>query len=657
MQLIRSILFGSIVLVGTAQATPLSPASTVSPGGLAQSVTVSDPCTTYSWGATPNAQSYEILVYDAAWNADSDHDSQLASGIEVLRKDIAAPASSWTPAGDQCLLAGGSYVWFLRAHAGEQAGEWSVGRLFEVDLENGQLADAVERELFNQLQKPETWSKVLNQVLQTHSSLNVRMVSAAKRQKANSSRTRDATKSGSTSGLATQTAEGKASVTATFPNSRDFRISGSNGVVFDDPAGLGSPGRIPAEGPGSRFMWYPAKRALRAGHVTSTQWDDANVGLDSIALGWNSTASGESSIAIGEFTTATFKATAMGFGATANARYSTAIGTATTSGLFSIAMGVGTNAKSYGETAIGLYPTDYVPASAIGWESSDRLFVIGNGRSSLDDSLDSDAMVVLKNGNVGFGTSTPDELLHIEGDNPRLLLFGENSNPEINFRVTGDLNGDRWAIYKDSTGGDLRFFQGGDKLTLEDSTGRVGIGTTAPDQLLSVNGNASKVGGGSWATFSDRRLKDIGDDYALGLDVISKLKPVYFRYKAENPRGLPSNEEYVGFIAQQVQQVIPDAVTVADDGHLRFDMHLVNVAMVNAIRELKEQNQAQNLQVQVLTELNRSQQKKISRLEQVNSQQQLEANASRVLMETEMAVLRAEMRQLRDQVKKGLPSP
>src|SRR5207302_3989794 len=41
------------------------------------------------------------------------------------------------------------------------------------------------------------------------------------------------------------------------------------------------------------------------------------------------------------------------------------------------------------------------------------------------------------------------------------------------------------------------------------SIGRVGIGTTIPDQSLSVDGDASKIGGGSWLNFSDERLKNI----------------------------------------------------------------------------------------------------------------------------------------------------
>src|SRR5206468_9704453 len=62
------------------------------------------------------------------------------------------------------------------------------------------------------------------------------------------------------------------------------------------------------------------------------------------------------------------------------------------------------------------------------------------------------------------------------------------------------------------------------------SIGRVGIGTTAPDQTLSVNGDASKVGGGSWLTFSDERLKNIRGNFNSGLKAVMQLQPLRYQY-------------------------------------------------------------------------------------------------------------------------------
>ena len=68
------------------------------------------------------------------------------------------------------------------------------------------------------------------------------------------------------------------------------------------------------------------------------------------------------------------------------------------------------------------------------------------------------------------------------------------------------------------------------------------------------------------------------------------LQPVRFNYKAGNSRGLPSEVEQIGFVAQEVQKVFPEAVNEGEDGLLDFNMHPVNVAMINAIKELKNDN-------------------------------------------------------------------
>ena len=130
------------------------------------------------------------------------------------------------------------------------------------------------------------------------------------------------------------------------------------------------------------------------------------------------------------------------------------------------------------------------------------------------------------------------------------------------------------------------------RLHINDA-GNVSIGgQNATEKLvvegnLRVNGNASKPGGGSFSSASDARLKDIHGRYEYGLKEILDLKTVRFSYKKDNPLSLPSNTQEIGFIAQEVQKVIPDAVTLAKDGYFEFNIHPINVAMVNAIKELK----------------------------------------------------------------------
>ncbi|MCP3054942.1 tail fiber domain-containing protein, partial [Aurantimonas marianensis] len=85
--------------------------------------------------------------------------------------------------------------------------------------------------------------------------------------------------------------------------------------------------------------------------------------------------------------------------------------------------------------------------------------------------------------------------------------------------------------------------------------GSVALGTNGNQVIaLNKNGSASKPGGGDWAASSDERLKDIDGVYKSGLDEIVRLKPKRFHYKADNPRGEPSDREFIGLVAQEAQE-------------------------------------------------------------------------------------------------------
>ena len=121
------------------------------------------------------------------------------------------------------------------------------------------------------------------------------------------------------------------------------------------------------------------------------------------------------------------------------------------------------------------------------------------------------------------------------------------------------------------------------------SNGRVGIGTSTPDQLLSVNGDASKAGGGSWQTFSDTRLKNISGPFKSGLNAVMRLQPLRYQYRPNNAVGIPSNGEHIGLAAQSVQKVIPEAVTANANGFLMVNNDPIIWTMLNAIKEQQQQ--------------------------------------------------------------------
>ncbi|MGC4102999.1 beta strand repeat-containing protein [Ferruginibacter sp.] len=150
-------------------------------------------------------------------------------------------------------------------------------------------------------------------------------------------------------------------------------------------------------------------------------------GANSTAIGYNATGSGDLATAIGYNTTASATyATAMGYLARSTGSGSVSIGSNTTaSGDYSMATGTQTIARSYGEYATGIFNTDVSPLSTNSFVNNDRLFTIGNGT---DDTHRSNALTILKSGNIGIGTSSPTHKIHAYGLNPSLYLEGDDNS-------------------------------------------------------------------------------------------------------------------------------------------------------------------------------------------------------------------------------------
>ncbi|MGZ8843719.1 MAG: tail fiber domain-containing protein [Pyrinomonadaceae bacterium] len=214
----------------------------------------------------------------------------------------------------------------------------------------------------------------------------------------------------------------------------------------------------------------------------------------------------------------------------------------------------------------------------------------GAPTSSLDISAD---------GDVGIGTSAPGAKLDSAGNiqvsvnsatnyvsgKPNLDLTGLfiwHDNATKNLTPTGvgvAINRTGTAAYFTNAGGSSAIFD----------AGTVGIGTTAPTATLSVNGTANKPGGGSWDVFSDERLKNIKGQFTPGLSAVMRLQPLRYQYKPNNSVNLGSEKEYVGFGAQALQEILPEAVTRNANGYLQVNNDPIIWTMLNAIKEQQKE--------------------------------------------------------------------
>lgn len=203
-------------------------------------------------------------------------------------------------------------------------------------------------------------------------------------------------------------------------------------------------------------------------------------------------------------------------------------------------------------------------------------------------------------GAVGIGTASPTAKLHVNdataafnGGIGNLSLTNSTDTTKhllIGYDTALGANGSGW-LQAGKAG------TGPGPILINADGGNVGIGTSAPTALLSVNGTANKPGGGSWDVFSDERLKNIKGRFTSGLHAVMQLQPIRYEYKPANVLNFDSKAEHIGFGAQALEKVIPEAVSRNANGYLQVNNDPILWTMLNAIQE--QQKEIQQLRVQI----------------------------------------------------------
>ena len=346
---------------------------------------------------------------------------------------------------------------------------------------------------------------------------------------------------------------------------------------------IGSGWTVPNLGAGTRLIWYPKKAAFRAGYADDQQWNDGYIGTASVGLGYNASARGVNSVAMGYGTFAIGgNSTALGTSTKASGSGSTAMGGLTeASGSNSTAMGYSTLASGMHSTAMGYFTEasgDYSTALggrylmgktiAIGTSSiaagtsvtagpAANTIVLGQGASDanrLTNNIASSLMVgfnsniptlfvgpssgVGTTGNVGIGTTNPQDKLHVQGDYVRFDITGKGAGKVLTSDASGraywdDISGAGGGVTGTGTSNKIPKWGADGKSIIdtvspiyETAGGLVGIGTTNSSAKLSVecstNGNycgayVKNVAGTVSNTASRFNIGSLLTDGSLGL--------------------------------------------------------------------------------------------------------------------------------------------
>jgi hypothetical protein len=181
-------------------------------------------------------------------------------------------------------------------------------------------------------------------------------------------------------------------------------------------------------------------------------------------------------------------------------------------------------------------------------------------------------------GTIGIPSSTKDfNLASFNGANLGILAGGGTAIPGAISNLRLYSTGETYIV----TGGTRR-------VTIP-KTGNVGIGTATPGYALHVNGTA--YASGAAGALSDERHKEKVRTLELpALETLRKLRPVTYHWKKIEDVGMKG--EQIGFIAQEVEKVLPQVVLTQDNEEktkgLKYD-EIIPV-LTKAVQELDAEN-------------------------------------------------------------------
>ena len=230
-----------------------------------------------------------------------------------------------------------------------------------------------------------------------------------------------------------------------------------------------------------------------------------------------------------------------------------------------------------------------------------------------------EALRIDSNQNVGIGTDSPLSKLNVKGTQGNWRVDPDSVSGEIQVLATTTANDgfrnfrlrSNESIFENSGTESMRIDTSNNLLVGKSSAGIANVGVESrPSGLLFVTADGTDVlklnrltsdgtiqefrkdgstvgsisvtsSATTYNTSSDARLKDVTGE-ARGLEVINELNPVSYNWKADGK----ADE---GLIAQEVQEIVPNAVSGSEEEHYQMDYSKLVVHLVKAVKEQQEQ--------------------------------------------------------------------
>jgi|688.fasta_scaffold01533_9 hypothetical protein len=242
-------------------------------------------------------------------------------------------------------------------------------------------------------------------------------------------------------------------------------------------------------------------------------------------------------------------------------------------------------ASSYNNSNVSLLMyADSLQRLGIGTTSpSSRLVVKGvDGTSSysslnVTNSSNASLLFVRNDGNIGIGTTSPANTLSIYGTNPSTVYQTSGTGTGINNGFYVGHTANVSYLYNYNNFPIVLATNNSTRMTIA-SGGAVTINDLAGTASRAVNAAAD----GTLSAASSILIKENVENINYGLSDVLKLNPVIFNYIDRNKWGEGKD---LGFVAEDVMNVIPEATGVMNNSDIYFDLQKLIPVLTKAIQE------------------------------------------------------------------------
>lgn len=191
------------------------------------------------------------------------------------------------------------------------------------------------------------------------------------------------------------------------------------------------------------------------------------------------------------------------------------------------------------------------------------------------------------NHQIDLGSTAGSSFLTFSPSNSEAMRIDSSGRLLLNTTSGVVFNDAKHQIECDSTGWGI----GIDVNQTSAAHGAIGVSINSSSdspRVLRVDRNGTIIGSitqtsssVSYNTSSDGRLKDVTGE-ARGLEVINELKPVAYNWKE-------SGQSDEGLIAQEVMEIVPNAVTGSEEDIYQMDYSKLVTPLIKAVQELSNE--------------------------------------------------------------------